>query len=186
MAAQYYCDYAQSNPYDKEYHDKEYGFPCRDESLLMERLAMEIMQAGLSWNLILKKREAMRKAFSDFMVDELIGFDEDNIATLLQNKDIIRNRLKINAIIHNARVIHTMREEAGGLANWLDKHHPLTLTAWVKLMKKHFKFMGPEIVNEFLVSLGYLPNPHHPDCPVYVKINALNPPWLQVGADFYK
>ena len=93
---------------------------------------------------------------------------------------IIRNRLKIAAVIHNARVVQDLQREHGSFAAWLAAQHPLDLAAWTKLMRKTFKFMGPEVVNEFLMSTGYLPGAHRETCPVYKQIAKLNPPWMTV------
>ncbi|RZK30857.1 MAG: DNA-3-methyladenine glycosylase I, partial [Hymenobacter sp.] len=90
---------------------------------------------------------------------------------------IIRNRLKINAAIENARTILALQKEHGSFLNWLEMHHPKTREDWMRLFKKTFKFTGGEIVNEFLMSTGFLPNAHTPDCPVYKKILKSKPAW---------
>lgn len=179
MAAEFYCDYAIGDPVHGPYHDEEYGFPCQDETKLMERLAMEIMQAGLSWMIILKKRQAMVEAFDGFEVDKLTAYTDADISRLLVNPSIIKNKLKINAIIHNAIVIQSMREKEGGFANWLNRHHPLPKEDWVKLFKKTFKFTGGEITGEFLYSLGFLGGSHRETCPVWPRLIASNPPWMR-------
>ncbi len=176
-----YCDFAEQNPLHKAYHDQEYGFPETDETRLCERLSLEIMQAGLNWGLILKKRDSLNQAFSGFEVDKLLAFDETDRARLLADPGIIRNRLKIDAILHNARVIADMRENfQGGFAGFLASHHPRTKEEWVRLFKKTFRFTGGEITGEFLMSIGYLSGTHRPDCPIAQKITALHPPWMQV------
>ncbi len=98
---------------------------------------------------------------------------------MLDDAGIIRNRLKVNATIHNAGCILDIQAAEGSFRDWLDKHHPMELDAWVKLFRATFKFVGGEIVREFLVSTGYLPGAHQPDCPVYAEIAALKPPWMQ-------
>ena len=173
-----YCDYAPDDPVHASYHDTEYGFPVAEESTLMERLAMEIFQAGLSWGLILKKRDGMNAAFRGFNVDAVAAFGDDDVARLLADAGIIRNRLKVAAIIENAKRIQAMRDSHGGFADWLKAQHPLHKNDWVKLFKKTFKFTGGEITGEFLMSTGYLPGTHRESCPVYTKIDALSPPWL--------
>lgn len=173
-----YCDIAPGHPFHGPYHDSEYGFPTRDEAALFERLALEINQAGLSWLTVLKKREAFRAAFAEFDVDRVAAFTEDDKARLLANAGIIRNRLKIDAVIENARRIQVLRAEYGSFAAWLDAHHPRPKEQWLKLFKQTFRFTGGEIVGEFLMSLGYLPGAHRPDCPIYRQICALNPPWI--------
>ena len=100
-------------------------------------------------------------------------------ARLLADAGIIRNRLKVNAAIVNAGRLLEIRATDGSFKAWLDNHHPEELDSWVKLFRANFKFTGPEIVREFLVSTGYLPGAHRPECPVYTVIEGLNPPWMQ-------
>jgi len=176
---QYYCDFAKGDPVHGPYHDTEYGFPVTDESQLFERLLLEINQAGLNWELILKKREGFRAAYEGFDVDRVSLYGESDRERLLQDARIIRNKLKVNAAIVNAQVIRGMRASHGGFAGWLGAHHPLDKAEWVKLFRKTFKFTGGEITGEFLMSIGYLPSPHHPDCPVYKQIALTNPPWME-------
>ena len=173
-----YCRVAPGHPVHHAYHATEYGFPQRDETVLFERLVLEIMQAGLSWELVLKRRDGMRAAFSGFAVDTIAAYGPADETRLLADPAIIRNRLKVAAIIHNARVVRTLRPSHGGFAPWLDANHPLDKPAWVKLFGKTFKFTGGEIVGEFLMSLGYLPGAHAEDCPVHAELRALGPPWM--------
>jgi DNA-3-methyladenine glycosylase I len=172
-----YCRIAPGHPVHDAYHATEYGFPQRDETVLFERLVLEIMQAGLSWELVLKRREGMRAAFDGFVVDRIAAYGPDDEARLLADPAIIRNRLKVAAIVTNARVVQGLRDSHGGFAAWLDAHHPRDKAAWVKLFRGTFKFTGGEIVGEFLMSLGYLPGAHAEDCPVHTSILALGPPW---------
>lgn len=168
-----YCLIAPGHPVHGPYHDHEYGFPQREERELFERLILEINQAGLSWETILKKREGFRAAYSGFEVDTVAAYGERDVERLLGDAGIIRNRLKVHAAIHNAQVIQQLRERHGSFAAWLDAHHPQDKAAWVKLFKKTFRFTGGEITGEFLISLGYLPGAHSPDCPVYARLQAL-------------
>lgn len=181
----WYCEAAKGHPWHSPYHDTEYGFPAEDESVLFERLALEINQAGLSWLTVLKKREAFNAAFAGFDVDRVAEFGEPDRARLLADAGIIRNRLKIDAVIHNAGVVRAMRDSHGGFDAWLRAHHPLRKEDWVKLFKKTFRFTGGEITGEFLMSTGYLPGTHSTDCPVYGKIAALFPPWMQMPTAFW-
>ena len=181
-----YCDFAAGNPIHGPYHDREYGFPIEGESLLFERLLLEINQAGLSWELMLKKRDGFRQAYGGFEVDRVVAYREPDRLRLLADPGIVRNRLKINAAIENARVIQTMRGSHGGFAGWLRAHHPLRKPDWVKLFRKTFRFTGGEITGEFLMSIGYLPSPHRADCPVYAEIARLQPPWMQVPVSFWR
>ncbi len=174
-----YCEFAITNSLHRPYHDQEYGFPLSDDAALFERLILEINQAGLSWSIILKKRPAFRQAYSGFEIDVVAAYDEADRNRLLNDAGIIRNRLKVNAAIENARRLVEMRQEYGSFAGWLNHHHPLTKEEWVRLFKQRFLFTGGEIVNEFLMSTGYLPGAHHRDCPIYEKVVASNPQWVR-------
>ena len=180
-----YCDYAPDDPVHQSYHATEYGFPTTDESVLMERLALEIFQAGLSWGIVLKKRAATFDAFDGFQIDKVAAYGDKDVARLLDNAGIIRNRLKVHAIIHNANVIKGFQESHGGFTDWIVAHHPMVKPDWVKLFKKTFKFTGGEITGEFLMSTGYLPGTHREDCPIYAKVQTLSPPWMQVDPAIY-
>src|SRR6476620_7400009 len=96
-----YCDFAPDAPLHAPYHNLEYGFPQRDDAVLFERLILEINQAGLSWGLMLKKRESFRKAFRDFDIDKVARFGERDVERLLNDAGIIRNKLKVAAAIEN-------------------------------------------------------------------------------------
>lgn len=172
-----YCAAAPGHPLHGPYHDSEYGFPSRDDRVLFERLILEINQAGLSWLTILRKRAAFAEAFAGFDIDKVAAFDERDRERLLADAGIIRNRLKVDAAIDNARRLQVLRQSHGSLADWLDAHHPLSKDEWVKLFRNTFRFTGGEIVNEFLMSLGYLPGAHAESCPVYRQILKLAPPW---------
>ncbi|AMU99204.1 DNA-3-methyladenine glycosylase I [Xanthomonas citri] len=174
-----YCSIAPGHPVHGHYHDHEYGFPQRDERELFERLVLEINQAGLSWETILRKRVNFQQAYDGFDVDTVAAYGDQDISRLMGDAGIIRNRLKVLAAIHNAQVIQALRATHGSFAQWLDAHHPLDKAAWVKLFKKTFRFTGGGITGEFLMSLGYLPGAHHAQCPVFAQIRALVPPWLQ-------
>lgn len=178
-----YCEFVRTDkahPVHKVYHDTEYGFPLREDNALFERLILEINQAGLSWETILKKQETFRQAYHNFDIKSVAAFDDKDIARLLANPGIIRNRLKVNAAITNARTIVELQAQHGSFCNWLDSHHPRTKDEWVKLFKKTFRFTGGEIVNEFLMSCGYLPGAHTPDCPIFAVIESQEPQWLSV------
>jgi len=172
-----YCLAAPGDPLHGPYHDGEYGFPSRDEAVLFERLVLEINQAGLSWATILRKRAAFRAAYAHFVVDRVAAFDANDVERLMNDAGIIRNRLKIAAAIDNAKRIQQLRLDHGSFAGWLGANHPRTREEWVKLFKKTFRFTGGEIVNEFLMSLGYLDGAHVETCPVYARIAMLAPPW---------
>jgi DNA-3-methyladenine glycosylase I len=165
-----YCDFAHDHPVHGPYHDNEYGFPLRNNDALFERLVLEINQAGLSWETILKKRDAFREAYAGFEIARVARFGVRDRQRLLGNTGIIRNRLKIEAAIENAKRI----QELGSFADWLDEHRGLSKDEWVKLFKKTFVFTGGEITTSFLLSIGLLPGAHDKNCPVYKKIQIQN------------
>jgi DNA-3-methyladenine glycosylase I len=140
---------------------------------------LEINQAGLSWITILKKQANFRLAYEGFDVDRVAAYADADIARLLDDAGIIRNRLKVNAAIENARRIQDLRAEFDSFKGWLDSHHPLSPEEWTKLFKRTFVFTGGEIVKEFLLSTGYLPGAHDHECPVYWQIAKLQPAWAQ-------
>jgi DNA-3-methyladenine glycosylase I len=161
----------------KPYHDLKYGFPIEHDQELFCRLVLEINQAGLSWTTILKKEAGFRMAYHDFEIGKVAKYGARDKARLLQNPAIIRNRLKIDAAIENAKTILRLQKEFGSFREWLDAHHPLSKPEWVKLFRSNFRFTGGEIVNEFLVSTGYLPGAHHESCPIYRKTLRAHPKW---------
>lgn len=175
-----YCEFvlnAGKDTVHRDYHDKEYGFPIDDDDLLFARLVLEINQAGLSWETILKKKDNFFKAFDEFNIDKVARYSDKKKEKLMQDAGIIRNRLKIEAAIHNAKCIKSIQKENGSFKKWLDDHHPKTKEEWVKLFKITFRFTGGEIVNEFLMSTGYLPGAHAENCPVYKKVMKQKPMW---------
>jgi DNA-3-methyladenine glycosylase I len=176
MSAEY-CALAPSHPFHGPYHGGEYGFPSRDDRVLFERLVLEINQAGLSWLTVLKKRAAFAAAFADYDLERIARFGAADKRRLLADAGIIRNRLKIDAVIENARTVLAIAAREGSFAAWIDAHHPLPKERWVKLFRDTFRFTGGEIVGEFLMSLGYLPGAHVASCPVQAKILRLDPPW---------
>lgn len=151
------------------YHDNHYGFPITDDNELFERFVLEINQAGLSWDTILKKQKNFKKAYKNFEIKVVAKFQEKDFQRLMNDAGIIRNRLKINAAIHNANIIIQLQKEFGSFKKWIEFHHPKTKDEWVKIFKKTFKFTGGEIVNEFLMSTGYLPGAHEKECGIYQK-----------------
>ncbi|MGC4034449.1 MAG: DNA-3-methyladenine glycosylase I [Chitinophagaceae bacterium] len=180
--AGYYCDFVQNAGKDtvhRHYHDNEYGFPIHDDNSLFARLILEINQAGLSWETILKKKDNFFKAFDDFNIDKVAKYSDKKFEKLMQDAGIIRNRLKIEATISNAKKIKEIQKEFGSFKQWLDQHHPKTKEEWVKLFKQTFRFTGGEIVNEFLMSAGYLPGAHAEYCPIYKKVLKQKPAWAK-------
>ncbi len=174
-----YCETSKNDRLNRSYHDKEYGFPVRTDSGLFERLVLEINQAGLSWNIILKKKDSFRSAFDNYDILKISNYNENDRKRLLNNKEIIRNRLKIDAVIKNASALRSINANCGSFASWLDSQGSLNHKEWVSLFRKKFFFTGPKIVNEFLLSTGYLSGAHSKNCPIYNEIKALNPPWMR-------
>src|ERR1043166_742040 len=130
------------------YHAKEYGFPIHDDDHLFARLVLEINQAGLSWTTILNKKDNFFKAYDNFNIDKVANYKQKQFDRLMNDAGIIRNRLKINAAIENAKKIKLLQKEFGSFKKWLDHHHPKKKEEWVKLFKETFRFTGGEIVNE--------------------------------------
>lgn len=149
-----------------------------DDRVLFERLSLEIFQAGLSWLTVLMKRKAFRAAFCGFDPEKVAAFGEADLDRLLSDPAIIRNRRKIEAVVANAQTVLDLQRESGSFAAWIAARHPLSKADWVRLFRRHFRFMGPEVVGEFLLSIGYLPGAHRPDCPVAKRIAELSPPWM--------
>ena len=180
--------YCQAVPFMKEkdfevhknYHDNLYGFPIKNDDELFCRLVLEINQAGLSWTTILHKEKNFRKAYSNFNIKKVAAYKAADIERLLNDAGIIRNRLKVFAAVYNANEILKLQNDYGSFKSWLDEHHPLKKEEWVKLFKTKFRFTGGEIVNEFLMSTGYLPGAHDDNCPVYKKTLLQEPAWKKV------
>lgn len=161
------------------YHDRHYGFPIHDDDELFGRLILEINQAGLSWETILKKQDGFRKAYHGFKIKKIAAYKAADRKRLMGDPAIIRNRLKINAAIENAKAIVKLQKEYGSFEKWLEFHHPKSKDEWVKLFKQTFKFTGGEIVNEFLMSIGILPGAHDKTCPVHAKTLKAKPLWVK-------
>src|SRR5579862_7444248 len=123
----------------KNYHDYHYGFPIHDDNELFGRLILEINQAGLSWETILKKEVSFRKAYSNFNIKKIAAYSQKDHQRLMADAGIIRNRLKINAAIENAKTILLLQKEFGSFEKWLEHHHPKSKDEWVKLFKKTFR-----------------------------------------------
>lgn len=121
----------------------------------------------------------MKEAYGGFRIETVASYGEEDRTRLLNDPRVIRNRLKVEAAIHNARKIQEIQISHGSFKSWLDAHHPRTKSEWVRLFGKTFKFTGGEIVNEFLMSTGYLPGAHEETCQVLEAIKQLSPPWLQ-------
>lgn len=176
-----YCEYVSKivdkDDVDKLYHDNQYGVPIDDDNELFCRLVMEINQAGLSWRTILTKEKGFREAYNNFDIQKVANYDEEDFSRLMGDARIIRNRLKINAAIYNAQQLLAIQKESGSFKGWIDQEGARLKVLgcweenmkkeWVKLFKKHFKFVGGEIVGEFLMSIGVLTGSHGKECSKY-------------------
>lgn len=176
-----YCQFVASIPegqfsVHRDYHDHVYGFPVRGDKALFERLILEINQAGLSWTTILKKQMNFRRAYDGFDIKAIARYGRAEERRLLADSGIIRNRLKIRAAIHNARVVRDLQKSHGSFRQWLDGHGRMPLKSWVALFRKIFRFTGGEITREFLVSTGYIAGAHAPSCPVASRFKKAKTP----------
>ena len=171
------------NPKYIEYHDKEWGIPSFDEHYLFEMLILETFQAGLSWECVLNKREEFQKAYDKFNLKKVCQYDEKKIAELLENKGIIRNKLKIKASINNSKIFKSIQHEFGSFNNYLktfsgdkifyetDKtHSELSDIISKDLQKRGMKFVGTTIIYSYLQAIGII-NSHDKDCFLYKKEN---------------
>lgn len=185
------CEWALHNELMKKYHDTEWGVPQHDDKVLFEFLILEGMQAGLSWDTILKKRDNFRKAFDNFDYAKIANYSEDKIEILLQNKGIIRNRLKLQSVISNAKAFLSIQNEFNTFDKYIwsfINYKPLVNT-WFSLneipsntelsekisnnlKKKGFKFIGTTIIYAFMQAVG-LVNDHTTYCFRYEEIKKL-------------
>jgi DNA-3-methyladenine glycosylase I len=165
-----YCEYARNldkQNHHRQHHDTEHGSIAEDDDDLFRRLVLEISQAGLSFDTILKKKKSIYAAFPN--IKKVANYTEKDIERLMKNTGIIRNRLKIEAAIFNAKKMIEFQKTHGSFRNWLDSHHPKSKEEWVKIFRKNFKFTGGEILNEFLMSACYLPGAHVKGCSKFRK-----------------
>ncbi len=179
------CAWVTEDKIYQEYHDKEWGVPLHDEKRLFEMLILEGMQAGLSWLTVLRKREAFREAFDGFDLDKVIDYDQDKILSLMENKGIIRNRLKIESVIRNAKAFKRVQELHGSFDAFIwsyvgnkpiynqyctladiPANTPLSDTISKDLKKMGFNFVGSTIIYAYMQSIGMV-NDHTKDCYLY-------------------
>lgn len=182
------CSWAGDIPIYIDYHDKEWGRPVHDDVKLFEMLILEGMQAGLSWLTVLNKREAFREAFDGFDPNKVALYDDKKIQELIVDEKIIRNRLKINSAITNARAFLNVAEKHGSFDNFIwkyvdykpvtnhwNKHEDLPATSPLSniisrdLKKLGFKFVGSTIIYSFMQAIGMV-NDHLTDCFVFEEI----------------
>lgn len=172
------CRWSGAAPEFLDYHDREWGFPVGDDRRLFEKLCLESFQSGLSWRTILAKRENFRAAFRDFDFDIVAGFTAQDVARLLKNEGIVRNRAKIEAVINNAGRAQALIAKEGSLATFLWRFEPDPKTlgkpqtastspesvALSKALKKMgWKFVGPTTAYAFMQAMGLI-NDHHEGC----------------------
>jgi len=176
------CKWATKNEAEKEYHDAEWGIPVYDDRLLFEFLILEGAQAGLSWITILNKRENYREAFGNFEAKKIVNYTQEKIDELLQNKGIVRNKLKVNSVVTNAKIFLEVQKEYGSFSNYIwsfvdDKviqNHfknvadvpaktAVSDTMSKALKKRGFKFIGSTICYAFMQAVGMV-NDHTTDC----------------------
>ncbi len=182
------CDWAQAGSCSLEYHDKEWGVPVHDDRIHYEFLVLDGFQAGLSWEIILRKRENFRRAFSDFDPEKVAAYGEKQIFALLEDKGIVRNRLKINAAIQNARAFLKVQEELGSFDAyiWTFVGGKTRHNSWDSLIelpaktaeseamskdlkKRGFSFVGPTICYAYMQAAG-LVNDHTTGCFRYAEL----------------
>ncbi|MCT4648057.1 MAG: DNA-3-methyladenine glycosylase I [Carboxylicivirga sp.] len=182
------CSWCEGSELYKAYHDNEWGVPLHDDDKLFEFLVLETFQAGLSWSTILNKRAAFREAFDGFDAVKVAQYNEDKVAELLQNSAIIRNKLKINATIHNAKLYLKIKEEYGSFDKyiWQFTDYKVITNAWEnedqvppissvsdamskKMKKDGFKFVGTTICYAFLQAIGAI-NDHITSCYRYKEL----------------
>lgn len=167
-----YCSYCREQEKDsihRWYHDVVYGKMSTNDNELFGRLIMEINQAGLSWDIVLQKYDGIKKAYAQFEVQKVAQFETKEIASMMKNPQIIRHELKIRSIVYNAQQILQIQKEFGTFKKWILMNKQNSLDNWVKVFKKNFKFVGKEIVKEFLTSNGILNGAHDKNCPEYLK-----------------
>lgn len=167
------CAWAEKSKELEEYHDHEYGRLVAGDRDYLERMILEIFQAGLSWRTILAKRDAFRRAFAGFQPAKISAFTRADIHRLLHNPFIIRNRRKIEAAVANASAFMRIQKQYGSFRQYLRTLPLRRRTQTIKIFKRTFSFMGPKIVGEFLMSTGHWPVQHEAGC--YLRKNAA--PW---------
>lgn len=171
----------ENNPKYVKYHDEEWGVLRTDDKYLLEMLILESFQAGLSWECVLNKREAFKKAYDDFEINKIINYDDKKIEELINNKDIIRNKLKVRASINNAKIFKKIVDEFGNFYNYLKTFvgteviYEIGKTTSIlsdkisfDLQKRGMKFVGSTIIYSYLQAIGLI-NSHEKECYLYKK-----------------
>ncbi len=188
-----YCNWRESCEENIKYHDEEWGVPLNDDQKQFEFLMLEIMQCGLNWNLIIRKREIFRKCFDNFDFDKIVNYTENDINRVMNTPKMIKSRRKIEAVINNARCFQKIRKEFGSFCNyiwkfsegktiiyekhgegWIPVSNGLSDKISRDLKKRGFKFLGTITVYSHLQACGII-NDHSSNCVCYEKINANHP-----------
>ena len=188
-----YCGWNSASEIDRHYHDTEWGIPVHDDRKQIEYLMMEVMQCGLSWELMLRKREIFRQCFDNFDFDKVAAYDERDVERIINTDGMIRSPRKIRAIINNARCFQKIRNLYGSFSNYLwayadgktiiySSHgggripvsNGLSARISKDLKSKGFKYLGAITVYSHLQACGII-NDHDTDCPCYQKINGSFP-----------
>ena len=188
-----YCGWNSASEIDRHYHDTEWGIPVHNDQKQFEYLMMEVMQCGLSWELMLRKREIFRQCFDNFDFDKVAAYDDRDLERIMNTDGMIRSPRKIRAIINNARCFQKVRDLYGSFSNYLWAHpdgQPIIysshgggripvsngLSARISkdLKSKGFKYLGAITVYSHLQACGII-NDHDTDCPCYKKINGSFP-----------
>lgn len=182
------CDWANKSEIESKYHDEEWGRPIYDDKKLFKMLILEGKQSGLSWYIILSKMKTLCEAFDDFDPHKLVKYDDKKIEELLKNEGIIRNKLKVNAVVTNAKVYFKLCDEFGSLSNYLWQYvdNKPIINKWSKaeeipvktelsdkiskdLKKRGFKFVGSTIIYSFMQAIGMV-NDHLITCSFYNRL----------------
>jgi len=189
-----YCEWANINELNKAYHDKEWGIPVHDDRIMFEHLIMECMQCGLSWDLMLKKRDVFRNCFDSFDYDKIAAYDDKDVARILNTEDMIRSVRKIEAVISNAKCFQKVREEFGSFCDYLWAYsegktilynghkdtqkipvsNGLSKRISKDLKKRGFKYVGEITIYSHLHARGII-NDHDENCVCYRRINKKYP-----------
>ena len=185
-----YCNWDKQSEICKIYHDKEWGVPVYDDRMQFEYLMLEVMQCGLSWDIVINKREIFRKCFDNFNYDLIAKYDEEKINSILNTEGMIKSRRKIEAVINNAKCFQSIRKEFGSFCDYLwaysdkktilYKNHNkgyiptsngLSDKISKDLKKRGFKFIGSITIYSHLQASGII-NDHDENCPRYKYINS--------------
>ncbi len=190
-----YCAWAGMNELNKAYHDNEWGIPVHDDRKMFEHFILECMQCGLSWDLMLKKRDIFRKCFDDFDFDRIAEYDDSDIERIMNTEDMIRSPRKIAAVINNARCFQKVREEFGTFCDYLWAYsdgktilytghnrdiakipvsNGLSKRISKDLKKRGFKYVGEITIYSHLQACGMI-NDHDERCDCYKRINEQYP-----------